>query len=87
MGNVKRNYLKTPGYPGARVLNTDTDPRPLPVPVGIIVPDGSDLEMLKRKLRIGLLLNNQLNLFLTRHLTEHIWQLLMIVLIRMILLP
>ena len=50
MGNVKRNYLKTPGYPGARVLNTDTDPRPLPVPVGIIVPDGSDLEMLKEEI-------------------------------------
>ncbi len=47
---LKRNYLKTPGYPGARVLNTDTDPRPLPVPVGIIVPDGSDLEMLKEEI-------------------------------------
>lgn len=47
---LKRNFLKTPGYPGARLLNTDTEPRPLPVPVGIIVPDGADLETLKEEI-------------------------------------
>ncbi|PGT75450.1 phage tail protein, partial [Bacillus cereus] len=47
---LKRNFLKAPGYPGARLLNTDTDPRPLPVPVGIIVPDGTDLETLKEEI-------------------------------------
>ncbi|MDK7418583.1 distal tail protein Dit [Bacillus cereus] len=47
---LKRNFLKTPGYPGARLLNTDTDPRPLPVPVGIIVPDGMNLETLKEEI-------------------------------------
>ncbi|PEU80074.1 phage tail protein [Bacillus cereus] len=47
---LKRNFLKASGYPGARLLNTDTDPRPLPVPVGIIVPDGTDLETLKEEI-------------------------------------
>ncbi|MDA1681008.1 distal tail protein Dit [Bacillus cereus group sp. TH152-1LC] len=47
---LKRNFLKVPGFPGARLLNTDTDPRPLPVPVGIIVPDGTDLETLKEEI-------------------------------------
>lgn len=47
---LKRNFLKTPGYPGARLLGTDTDPRPLPVPVGIIVPDRTDLETLKEEI-------------------------------------
>ncbi|MGF9828058.1 distal tail protein Dit [Bacillus anthracis] len=47
---LKRNFLKVPGYPGARLLNTDTEPRPLPVPVGIIVPDGMDLETLKEEI-------------------------------------
>ncbi|MBJ8113537.1 phage tail family protein [Bacillus cereus group sp. N6] len=47
---LKRNFLKVPGYPGARLLNTDTEPRPLPVPVGIIVPDGTDLETLKEEI-------------------------------------
>ncbi|KAB2441372.1 distal tail protein Dit [Bacillus luti] len=47
---LKRNFLTTPGYPGARLLSTDTEPRPLPVPVGIIVPDGADLETLKEEI-------------------------------------
>ncbi|PHD60843.1 distal tail protein Dit, partial [Bacillus toyonensis] len=47
---LKRNFLKTPGYPGARLLGTETDPRPLPVPVGIIVQDGTDLETLKEEI-------------------------------------
>lgn len=52
---LKRNFLKTPGYPGARLLGTDTDPRPLPVPVGIIVPDGTDLETLKEEIAAWLI--------------------------------
>ncbi|EJR89758.1 distal tail protein Dit [Bacillus cereus] len=47
---LKRNFFKTPGYPGARLLGTETDPRPLLVPVGIIVPDGTDLETLKEEI-------------------------------------
>ncbi|WP_144508939.1 distal tail protein Dit [Bacillus mycoides] len=47
---LRRNLLKVPGYPGARVLSTDTDLRPLPVPVGIIVPDGKNLETLKEEI-------------------------------------
>ncbi|PGL18227.1 distal tail protein Dit, partial [Bacillus thuringiensis] len=41
--------------PGARLLGTDTDPRPLPVPVGIIVPDGTDLETLKEEIAAWLI--------------------------------
>ncbi|MEE3957866.1 distal tail protein Dit [Bacillus thuringiensis] len=52
---LKRNFLITPGYPGARLLGTDTDPRPLPVPVGIIVPDGTDLETLKEEIAAWLI--------------------------------
>ncbi|MGA5659872.1 distal tail protein Dit [Bacillus bombysepticus] len=52
---LKRNFLKTPGYPGARLLGTDIDPRPLPVPVGIIVPDGTDLETLKEEIAAWLI--------------------------------
>ncbi|MGE7938064.1 distal tail protein Dit [Bacillus paramycoides] len=47
---LKRNFLSTPGYPGARLLSTDTEKRVLPVPVGIIVPDGADLETLKEEI-------------------------------------
>ncbi|WP_226604327.1 distal tail protein Dit [Bacillus cereus] len=47
---LKRNFLKTPGYPGARLLGIETDPRPLPVPVGIIVPYGTNLETLKEEI-------------------------------------
>ncbi|MDA2474879.1 distal tail protein Dit [Bacillus cereus group sp. Bce025] len=52
---LKRNFLKTPGYPGARLLGTETDPRPLPVPVGIIVPDETDLETLKEEIAAWLI--------------------------------
>ncbi|AND06289.1 MULTISPECIES: distal tail protein Dit [Bacillus cereus group] len=52
---LKRNFLKTPGYPGARLLGMETDPRPLPVPVGIIVPDGTDLETLKEEIAAWLI--------------------------------
>ncbi|MFB5091307.1 phage tail family protein [Bacillus cereus] len=47
---LKRKFLSVPGYPGARLLTTDTEMRVLPVPVGIIVPDGSDLETLKEEI-------------------------------------
>ncbi|MED2488248.1 phage tail family protein [Bacillus thuringiensis] len=47
---LKRKFLSAPGYPGARLLTTETEMRVLPVPVGIIVPDGSDLETLKEEI-------------------------------------
>lgn len=50
MGTIKRNFLSVPGYPGARLLNTQTDIRVLLIPVGIIVPDGLDLETLKEEI-------------------------------------
>ncbi|WP_140158248.1 distal tail protein Dit, partial [Bacillus thuringiensis] len=47
---LKRKFLSVPGYPGARLLTIETEMRVLPVPVGIIVPDGSDLETLKEEI-------------------------------------
>ncbi|MED0904195.1 MULTISPECIES: distal tail protein Dit [Bacillus cereus group] len=47
---LKRNFLSVPGYPGARLLSTQTDIRVLSIPVGIIVPDGGDLELLKEEI-------------------------------------
>ncbi|MFP3415195.1 phage tail family protein [Bacillus sp. SIMBA_074] len=47
---LKRNLLSVPGYPGARLLNTQTEIRVLSIPVGIIVPDGGDLELLKEEI-------------------------------------
>ncbi|PEX50202.1 phage tail protein [Bacillus cereus] len=47
---LKRNLLSVPGYPGARLLNTQTEIRILSIPVGIIVPDGGDLELLKEEI-------------------------------------
>lgn len=47
---LKRNFLSTPGYPGARLLNTQTEMRVLSIPVGIIVPEGSDLETMKEEI-------------------------------------
>ncbi|MDY8164251.1 distal tail protein Dit [Bacillus thuringiensis] len=55
---LRRNFLKTPGYPGARLLSTDTEPRPLPVPVGIIVPNGTDLETVKEEITEWLITEN-----------------------------
>ncbi|OUA86565.1 distal tail protein Dit [Bacillus thuringiensis] len=55
---LRRNFLKTPGYPGARLLSTDTEPRPLPVPVGIIVPNGTDLETVKEEITEWLITDN-----------------------------
>ncbi|PGO36206.1 phage tail protein [Bacillus thuringiensis] len=52
---LKRKFLNTPGYPGARLLGTETDPRRLSVPVGIIVPDGTDLETLKEEIATWLI--------------------------------
>ncbi|WHT87153.1 distal tail protein Dit [Bacillus cereus] len=47
---LKRNFLSVPGYPGARLLNTQTEMRVLSIPVGIIVPDGCDLEIIKEEI-------------------------------------
>ncbi|MDF9626496.1 phage tail family protein [Bacillus cereus] len=47
---LKRNFLRTPGYPGARLLHTQTEMRVLSIPVGIIVSDDADLEMLKEEI-------------------------------------
>jgi len=47
---LKRNFLSVPGYPGARLLNTQTEMRVLSIPVGIIVPDGADLEFIKEEI-------------------------------------
>ncbi|ANV71926.1 phage tail family protein [Bacillus cereus] len=47
---LKRKFLSVPGYPGARLLTTETEMRVLLVPVGIIVPNGSDLETLKEEI-------------------------------------
>lgn len=47
---LKRNLLSVPGYPGARLLNTQTEIRILSIPVGIIVPDGGNLELLKEEI-------------------------------------
>ncbi|PEN09666.1 distal tail protein Dit [Bacillus pseudomycoides] len=47
---LRRNLIQVPNYPGARLLSTETDIRVLPIPVGIIVPDGSDLEKLKEEI-------------------------------------
>ncbi|EOW9529900.1 distal tail protein Dit, partial [Bacillus cytotoxicus] len=47
---LKRNFLSVPGYPGARLLNTQTEMRVLSIPVGIIVPDETDLETLKEEI-------------------------------------
>ncbi|PEJ56465.1 distal tail protein Dit, partial [Bacillus wiedmannii] len=47
---LKRNFLSVPGYPGARLLNTQTEMRVLSIPVGIIVPDGGNLELLKEEI-------------------------------------
>lgn len=52
---LKRKFLNTPGYPGARLLGTETDPRRLSVPVVIIVPDGTDLETLKEEIATWLI--------------------------------
>ncbi|PEQ47302.1 distal tail protein Dit, partial [Bacillus cereus] len=55
---LRRNFLKTPGYPGARLLSTDTETRPLPIPVGVIVPDGTNLETLKEEIAEWLMTEN-----------------------------
>ncbi|WP_426940536.1 distal tail protein Dit [Bacillus mycoides] len=44
---LRRNFLSVPDYPGARLLNTQAEMRVFSVPVGIIVPSGAKLEILK----------------------------------------
>ncbi|MFE7998832.1 distal tail protein Dit, partial [Bacillus cereus] len=52
----------TPGYPGARLLNTQTEMRVLSIPVGIIVPDDTDLEMVKEELASWLITDQPVEL-------------------------
>ncbi|PFB44259.1 phage tail protein [Bacillus thuringiensis] len=59
---LKRNFLRTPGYPGARLLNTQTEMRVLSIPVGIIVPDDTDLEMLKEEIASWLITDQPVEL-------------------------
>ena len=59
---LKRNFLSTPGYPGARLLNTQTEMRVLSIPVGIIVPDDADLEMLKEEIASWLITDQPVEL-------------------------
>ncbi|MED2879474.1 phage tail family protein, partial [Bacillus thuringiensis] len=59
---LKRNFLSTPGYPGARLLNTQTEMRVLSIPVGIIVPDDTDLEMVKEELASWLITDQPVEL-------------------------
>ncbi|OUA53018.1 distal tail protein Dit [Bacillus thuringiensis] len=61
---LKRKFLSVPGYPGARLLTTETEMRVLPVPVGIIVPDGSDLETLKEEIAEWLITEKPVELVL-----------------------
>ena len=59
---LRRNLLQVPNYPGARLLNTQTEIRVIPVPVGIIVPDGSDLETLKEEIADWLITDQEAEL-------------------------
>lgn len=59
---LKRNFLSTPGYPGARLLNTQTEMRVLSIPIGIIVPDDADLEMLKEEIASWLITDQPVEL-------------------------
>ncbi|MDZ5609866.1 phage tail family protein [Bacillus pseudomycoides] len=47
---LKRNLLQVSNYPGARLLNTQTDIRVLDVPIGIEAKSGADLQKLKEDL-------------------------------------
>ncbi|MCC2412597.1 phage tail family protein [Bacillus paranthracis] len=59
---LRRNLLQSPNYPGARLLNTQTEIRVLLVPVGIIVPDDSDLETLKEEIADWLITDQEAEL-------------------------
>ncbi|MDM8365932.1 distal tail protein Dit [Bacillus thuringiensis] len=59
---LKRNFLSPPGYPGARLLNTQTEMRVLSIPVGIIVPDDTDLEMVKEEIASWLITDQPVEL-------------------------
>ncbi|HDR8170456.1 TPA: phage tail family protein [Bacillus thuringiensis] len=59
---LRRNLLQVPNYPGARLLNTQTEIRVIPVPVGIIVPDGFDLETLKEEIADWLITDQEAEL-------------------------
>ncbi len=49
MGTFKEEFSKTPGYPGARLLSTDTETRPLPVPVGGYCSKWDQFRNIKRR--------------------------------------
>ncbi|MDM5439844.1 phage tail family protein [Bacillus hominis] len=59
---LRRNLLQVPNYPGARLLNTQTEIRVLSVPIGIIVPDGSNLETLKEEIANWLITDQEAEL-------------------------
>lgn len=59
MGTVKKKFLSVPDYPGARLLNTQTEMRVFSVPVGIIVPSGAKLEILKEDIADWLISDQQ----------------------------
>ncbi|MGG0207826.1 distal tail protein Dit [Bacillus mycoides] len=56
---LRRNFLSVPDYPGARLLNTQTEMRVFSVPVGIIVPSGAKLEILKEDIADWLISDQQ----------------------------
>ncbi|MFK4334377.1 putative phage tail component-like protein [Bacillus sp. RC240] len=59
---LKRNFLRVPGYPGARLLDTQTEMRVLSIPVGIIVPDDGNLELLKEEIASWLITDQPVEL-------------------------
>lgn len=56
---LRRNFLSVPDYPGARLLNTQTEMRVFSVPVGIIVPSGAKIEILKEDIADWLISDQQ----------------------------
>ncbi|MGN4759884.1 distal tail protein Dit [Bacillus cereus group sp. MYBK227-2] len=47
---VKRNFLNTPGYPGARLLNTEVEARQIDVPLIVKAQNIADLQKVKEDL-------------------------------------
>lgn len=54
---LRRNFLSVPSYPGARLLNTQTEMRVFSVPVGIIAPSGVDMKILSEDIASWLITN------------------------------
>ncbi|MGH0421904.1 distal tail protein Dit, partial [Bacillus cytotoxicus] len=55
---LKRNLLRVPNYPGARLLNTQTDMRVFSIPVGIEGVHSDDLPRLREELADWLITEN-----------------------------